>query len=88
MLQEIIVGIKNSQIEPCPFGVNVPIGLTCKSVNASSDETEPFAPKKKSGKADFAKRGGAYFQTEFWRENFVYWAEPRTQTSLGGKFYS
>ena len=48
-MQEI-VGIKNSQIEPRPFGVNVPIGLTYKSVNASQADAGSFAPKKKSGK--------------------------------------
>ena len=32
------------------FGVNVPMGLTHKSVNASSARTEPFALKKRTGK--------------------------------------
>ena len=46
-MQEIVVSIKCSQIEPSPLGVNVPIGLTCKSVNVSLTKAELFALKKK-----------------------------------------
>ena len=60
-MQATVFGFEHGKNGTQPFSVNVLIGLTHKSVNASSARTEPFALKKKGGKISFAKRGRSLF---------------------------